>query len=118
MGTMRKFTLKRLGGIALLAVVASLAAAPAMAIAQDALSNPSASEYEPQSQVQGTSKTGSQGQNQGPAAQHATSPTGLNSNVGSLPFTGLDVIVLVVVAGALIGTGFALRRLSAPKTQA
>ena len=111
---MRKFTLKRLGGIALLAVVASLAAAPAMAIAQDALSNPSASEYEPQSQVQGTSTNGSQG----PAAQHASSPTGLNSNVGSLPFTGLDVIVLVVVAGALIGTGFALRRLSAPKTQA
>lgn len=117
---MQKFTLKRLGGITLLAVVASLAAAPAMAIAQDALSNPSASEYEPQSQVQGTSGTGSQpqAQNQGTAAQHATSPTGLNSNVGSLPFTGLDVIVLVVVAGALIGTGFALRRLSAPKTQA
>jgi cobalamin biosynthesis Mg chelatase CobN len=111
---MRKFTLKRLGGIALLAVVASLAAAPAMALAQDALSNPSASEYEPQSQVQGTSTTGSQG----PAAQHTASATGLNSNVGSLPFTGLDVIVLVVVAGALIGTGFALRRLSAPKTQA
>ena len=119
---MQKFTLKRLGGIAMLAVVASLAAAPAMALAQDALSNPSASEYEPQSQVQGTSKTGSQPQTgqqqpQGAAAQHATSPTGLNSNVGSLPFTGMDVIVLVVVAGALIGTGFALRRLSAPKTQ-
>lgn len=113
---MRKFTLKRLGGIAMLAVVASLAAAPAMALAQDALSNPSASEYEPQSQVQGTSTNGSQGQ--GPAAQHVSSPTGLNSNVGSLPFTGLDVIVLVVVAGALIGTGIALRRLSAPKTQA
>jgi hypothetical protein len=112
---MRKFTLKRVGGIALLAVVVSLATAPAMALAQDALSNPSASEYEPQSQVQGTSKTGSQG----PAAQNASSPTtGLNSNVGSLPFTGLDVIVLVVVAGALIGTGVALRRLSAPKTQA
>jgi hypothetical protein len=121
MGIMRKITLKRFGGIAVLAVVASLAAAPAMAIAQDALSNPSASEYEPQSQVQGTNTTGSQpqaqAQNQGPAAQHATSPTGLSSNVGSLPFTGLDVIVLVVVAGALIGTGFALRRLSAPKTQ-
>lgn len=116
---MRKFTLKRLGGIALLAVVASLAAAPAMALAQDALSNPSDSEYVPQSQVQGTSTNGSQGQGQGqgPAAQHASSPTGLSSNVGSLPFTGLDVIVLVVVAGALIGTGFALRRLSAPKTQ-
>lgn len=112
---MQKFTLKRLGGIALLTVVVSLATAPAMALAQDALSNPSASQYEPQSQVQGTSKTGSQ--SQGPAAQNTTNGTGLNSNIGSLPFTGLDVIVLVVIAGALIATGVALRRLSAPKTQ-
>ncbi len=119
---MQKFTFKKLGGIALLAVVASLAAAPAMALAQDALSNPSASQYEPQSQVQGSQTQGTgnkspQGQAQGAAAQNATTPTGLNSNVGSLPFTGLDVIVLVVIAGALIGTGFALRRLSAPKNQ-
>jgi hypothetical protein len=34
---MRKFTLKRLGGITLLAVVAAIAVAPAAAIAQDAL---------------------------------------------------------------------------------
>jgi hypothetical protein len=113
MRIMRKFTLKRLGGLALLAVVAAVAIAPATALAQDALSNPSASQYEPQSQVQGTSTTGS---NNGPAAAAVkSSASGLNSNVGSLPFTGMDVIVLAVVAAALIGTGVALRRLSAPK---
>jgi hypothetical protein len=108
---MRKFTLKRLGGLALLAVIAAVAIAPATALAQDALSNPSASQYEPQSQVQGTSTTGSAAQN----STGNTSRSGLNGNVGSLPFTGMDVIVLAIVAAALIGTGVALRRLSAPK---
>ena len=108
---MRKFTHKRLGGLALLAVIAAVAIAPATALAQDALSNPSASQYEPQSQVQGTQTTG----NTGSAARNSTPPTGLNGNVGSLPFTGMDVIVLAIVAAALIGTGVALRRLSAPK---
>ena len=108
---MRKFTLKRLGGLALLAVVAAVAIAPATALAQDALSNPSAAQYQPQSQVQGTSTTGS-----GPAANTVAKKTsGLDGNVGSLPFTGMDVIVLAIVAAALIGTGVALRRLSAPK---
>lgn len=117
---MRKFTLKRLGGLALLAVVAAVAIAPATALAQDALSNPSASQYEPKSQVQGTSTNGSNGPgSSGPAAANTsaanTSASGLNANVGSLPFTGMDVIVLAVVAAALIGTGVALHRLSAPK---
>lgn len=106
---MRKFTLKRLGGFALFAVIAAVTVAPATALAQDALSNPSASQYEPKSQVQGTTTTGS-------AAQNSTDQSGLNGNVGSLPFTGMDVIVLAIVAAALIGTGVALRRLSAPKT--
>lgn len=117
MRIMRKFTLKRLGGLALLAVVAAVAIAPATALAQDALSNPSASQYEPKSQVQGTSTNGSNanGSNTGVPAAANTSASGLNGNVGSLPFTGMDVIVLAVVAAALIGTGVALHRLSAPK---
>jgi hypothetical protein len=111
MRIMRKFTLKRLGGLALLGVIAAVAIAPATALAQDALSNPSAAQYEPNSQVQGTNTNGS---NDGPAAAH-TASSGLSSNVGSLPFTGLDVIVLAVVAAGLIGTGLALRRLSTPR---
>ena len=47
----RNFT-KRLGGLALLTVVAAVAVAPATALAQDALSNPSDAQYQPQSQVQ------------------------------------------------------------------
>lgn len=117
MRIMRKFTLKRLGGLALLAVVAAVAIAPATALAQDALSNPSDSQYQPKSQVQGTSTNGSNTSASVPAAANtsASSASGLNGNVGSLPFTGMDVIVLAVVAAALIGTGVALHRLSAPK---
>jgi hypothetical protein len=111
---MRKFTLKRLGGLALLGVIAAVAIAPATALAQDALSNPTAAQYQPKSQVQGTSTNGSNDGANGPAAAN-TSNSGLNSNVGSLPFTGLDVIVLAIVAAALIGTGVAIRRLSSPK---
>jgi len=114
MRIMRKFTLKRRGGLALLGVIAAVAIAPATALAQDALSNPSSAQYEPQSQVQGTNTNGSNDGNDGQVAAN-TASTGLNSNVGSLPFTGLDVIVLAVVAAALIGTGLALRRLSTPK---
>lgn len=35
--------------------------------------------------------------------------------VGSLPFTGVDLAVLGVVALVLLGAGFLLRRLSAPR---
>jgi hypothetical protein len=39
----------------------------------------------------------------------------LNDRVGSLPFTGVDVIALATVALALAGTGIGLRMLSAPR---
>ena len=103
---MRKHTRNRIAGLALIAVVGALFAGPASALAQDALSNPSAAQYEPQSQVQGTTTTGA-------VAQNTSSGGGGTS--GTLPFTGMDVIVLSVVALALIGTGVALRRLSTPK---
>jgi hypothetical protein len=42
-------------------------------------------------------------------------PSAPSSNtIGSLPFTGLDVGVLALAALALVGAGFALRRLSDP----
>src|SRR3954466_2945619 len=107
---MRMTARNRIAGLALIVVVGALVAGPATALAQDALSNPSAAQYEPKSQVQGTTTTGD-----GPAVAK-TASSGLNGNVGSLPFTGMDVIVLAVVSAALIGTGVALRRLSAPRT--
>ncbi len=41
--------------------------------------------------------------------------TGLNATIGSLPFTGMDLLIVAGVAFLLTGTGFALRRLSTPK---
>ena len=43
------------------------------------------------------------------------SPTGLEARVGSLPFTGWDLIILAGVAFVLTGTGFTLHRLSMPR---
>jgi negative regulator of sigma E activity len=92
-------------------VCAALMALPASAVAQDALSNPSAAQYEPQSQVQGTSQNGSANENStaGPSASRAA--TGGASS--TLPFTGMDLALVAGVAILMIGTGLTLRRLSA-----
>jgi hypothetical protein len=105
---MRNTARTRIAGIALIAVIGALIAGPASALAQDALSNPSAAQYEPQSQVQGASVNGS-------VADTASGNASNGNGTGSLPFTGMDVLVLSAVALALIGTGVALRRLSTPK---
>jgi hypothetical protein len=87
-----------------LGIVAALAAVPGAALAQD---DPSAAQYDPpipQSGVAGGSGSGSSGDS-----------GGLNSNIGSLPFTGMDLIIVAGVAFVLTGTGFALRRLSTPR---
>src|SRR4051812_5795464 len=104
---MRNIARNRIAGIALIVVVGALVAGPATALAQDALSNPSAAQYEPQSKVQGTTTTGA-------VASNASNSNDGNGT-GTLPFTGMDVLVLSAVALALIGTGVALRRLSTPK---
>jgi hypothetical protein len=96
----------RFAGLALIIVVGALFAGPATALAQDALSNPSASQYEPKSQVEGSSTSGAVADNSSPSSR---------SSSGTLPFTGMDVLVLSAVALALVGTGVALRRLSTPK---
>jgi len=41
----------------------------------------------------------------------STTTTNANSS-GTLPFTGLDVVLLVVGGGTLLGAGFVVRRLS------
>jgi hypothetical protein len=106
---MRKIARNRIAAFALIAVIGALFAGPAAAFGQDALSDPSAAQYEPQSQVQGTTTSASND------SVAANSSGGSNDGTGSLPFTGLDVVVLSAVALALIGTGFALRRLSTPR---
>jgi hypothetical protein len=46
-------------------------------------------------------------QSEGPVAESAAPESS-----GTLPFTGLDVGILAIVAAALVGTGFVLRRLT------
>lgn len=105
----------RFAGLALIIVVGALFAGPATALAQDALSNPSASQYEPNSQVQGEVQGASTTGSNTAAAVADTSSSSRGSSTGTLPFTGMDVLVLSAVALALVGTGVALRRLSTPK---
>jgi len=86
------------------ALVVLALAAPAAAMA----TSPSHDQYDPKSQQ--IAATGSGGGGGGSAT---TSSSG-GSTIGSLPFTGLDVGVLALAAVALLGAGFALRRLSDP----
>jgi hypothetical protein len=107
------------GLLAVVAIVASFSVVPAAALAQDPLSDPSAAEYNaPIPSAGGVAGTTEAGQS-GPAAQSAAGQAtpggkGPSSNLGSLPFTGMDLIIVIGVGLALTGTGFALRRLSAP----
>lgn len=40
------------------------------------------------------------------------SGSGTTTSAGSLPFTGLDVVLLVAGGGTLLGAGFVVRRIS------
>jgi hypothetical protein len=99
------------GRLILLGVCAALLVAPATALGQDALSNPSAAQYTPQSQIEGTNING-------PTASNSTgAPVARNDNgPGTLPFTGMDLAVVAGAAVLMIAAGFTLRRLSAPRT--
>ncbi len=94
-----------LGAIAMIALAGVLALGVPAASAQDSLSNPSAAQYKPQSQVQGTDTTA--------AAQNTASQD--HSGGSSLPITGMDLVILAGAAILLMGTGLVLRRLSAPR---
>lgn len=97
-------------------VCAALFVPATTALAQDALSNPSAAQYTPQSQVQGTNTTGSGGgapSAGAPVAAASTGPTGEAS--GTLPFTGMDLAVVAGIALLMIGAGVTLRKLAEPR---
>jgi hypothetical protein len=102
-----------------LGVCAALLVLPATAAAQDALSNPSAAQYAPQSQVQGSSGNGPTANNSPAtpaAATPAAAPTATEGASGTLPFTGMDLAVVGGVALMLIASGLGLRWLSAPRS--
>lgn len=91
-------------------VVCGVVALPAVALAQDPTSDPTSAQYDP-----GIPGNGSSGVSASQSATGGSGGSGLNGNLGSLPFTGLDLIVVAGVALVLTGTGFALRRLSTPR---
>ncbi len=94
-------TRSRISLIVVLACLLGFALVPP-AIAQDVSDDPTAAQYEPP--IPPGEDT----------ASSSASGSGLNSEIGSLPFTGMDLLIVAGVALLLTGTGFALRRLSAP----
>jgi hypothetical protein len=112
-----------------MAVLAAAFVLPAQAFAQtncaSAGSDPTAAQYCSVSGVQtGGNGNTPQVTNNGSGPQvknvsaSSVTPSGTaavetSSSSGSLPFTGLDVGILLMVAAVLAGTGLALRRLTA-----
>lgn len=77
--------------VATLAVVAVLALAPSAALA---------------------SGSGSQCQTYNPQTCQSLTPPPRTTTNGTLPFTGLDLVLLLAGGGTLLSGGFVLRRLS------
>lgn len=68
----------------------------------DDLSNPSAAQYVSQSQITGNGKVTTTSVSTAPATHSS----------GTLPFTGQDVGIVLVIAVLLIAVGVAMRRFS------
>jgi hypothetical protein len=92
--------------ILVLGIATAFLAVPCAALAQD---DPTSAQYRPPIPSSGGGVAG------GAAGGGESGGGGLNSNIGSLPFTGMDLIIVAGVAFVLTGTGFALRRLSTPR---
>jgi hypothetical protein len=106
---MRKLRRSRFGLLIVSAIAAAFLAVPGASLAQDPLSNPSSAQYE--APIPGSGTAGATGS----GGSSGSGGGGLSSNIGSLPFTGMDLIIVAGVAFVLTGTGFALRRLSTPR---
>ena len=85
---------------------------PASAVAQGANSDPTAAVY---GDDDGESASFESAGSSGSGGTAGSESSGLSSPIGSLPFTGMDLIILAGVAFVLTGTGFALRRASMPR---
>jgi hypothetical protein len=110
---MRNSKCRGLGLLLIVALVAAFTAVPAYA---QTIDDPSSAQYDPPIPDSGTAGSDTAGSGTaGSAATGGGDPGGLDSNIGSLPFTGLDLLIVVGVALVLTGTGFALRRLSTPR---
>lgn len=104
---MRTLQTSRISMLLVAAFLMVFAAAVPAAVAQDSVDDPSAAQYDPPLPAD-------EGGTAGSSASGGNGNSGLDSNIGSLPFTGLDLLIVAGVALLLTGTGFALRRLSTP----
>ena len=91
----------RLAGALIVCLCASLVA-PALAGAQQV--EPTTDQYESTLQVFG------EGGNDNAPPSGGSQDSGLEGNVGPLPFTGFDVVGMAAVALAVAGLGLALQR--------
>jgi hypothetical protein len=99
---MNKHTLQKKTAGLLVATVLGFGAMPAVAGAQGESIDvgPTSAQYDPATiTFENRTSDGSSG-----------SSGGLNDSVGSLPFTGFDVIAMLAVALAVTGLGLALQR--------
>lgn len=108
--------------VALVAVAFALVApAGAVAGSPDPLADPSAATYGndvPNPRIL-PEQTDLPGNDNNPSSPAAANPSpGLNGQIGGLPFTGADVLILLVVGGVLMTAGITLRRLSDPQRPA
>ena len=97
--------------------VGILAVLPASSAAQ-ATNDPTAAVYgddDRGSATAGDPSSGTAGGSASGGSSGGSESSGLASPIGSLPFTGMDLIILAGVAFVLTGTGFALRRASMPR---
>jgi hypothetical protein len=102
LGGKKKLRGVRRGLVAMLAL-AALVVVPASALAQQV--SPTSDQYDPRTSVV----------SEGPG--DPGNPPTADQSTGDLPFTGLDIGLLIAAAGALGVSGVALRRLSASDRQ-
>jgi hypothetical protein len=102
---MRNSRCRELGLFLIVAILAAFAAVPAYAQDTD---DPSSAQYD-------TPIPDPESETAGAVASGGESGGGLDSSIGALPFTGMDLLIVAGVALVLTGTGFALRRLSTPR---
>jgi hypothetical protein len=103
--TSRSATVRAAGAILAALAVAALLALPGAALA----ATPSGDQYDDSAQnVQSQVSGGGSG-----PSDSGSPSSGLHSEVGPLPFTGLDLIAMAVVAVGVVGLGIALQRMVA-----
>lgn len=106
MNSIKRTTLSKTFGKVIVIALIGAFAMPALAAAQG---GPTADQYEPTSEaIAGLTESGGGGDSSTPVVADQTEA--VESQVGELPFTGLDVIGLFVIAIAVAGSGLLLQR--------